>query len=266
MKNNFKEKKIIFYLVFIGIFILNSFAFALQVDWPKSPAGTGLSENSTLPDLIKYLYEWGISLGGLAVFVALLIAGFQYITSTGDPAKMKNAMDSIKSAGMGLLLLLGSWLILNTINPQFTTFSSLEFNPPDKSKLTPFKECKSNSECNEDYECKDNYCTPKPIASNPCENVTLIINGEEINIKANQDITKTIPTGTNFSSKTNESCYGVLEFYIRVANGKCEGTPTNFNINTEYTTSETYQCIKLNNYKTSSTPTDADQGGPIITP
>jgi hypothetical protein len=42
----------------------------------------------------------------------------------GEPAKLGEAKDRIRSAFFGLILLLGSWLILNTINPQLTTFKS----------------------------------------------------------------------------------------------------------------------------------------------
>jgi len=131
------SKKIILGIIIIlGIFIVNSVVFALQVSWPSSPAGTRLTDDSQLGDLIKYLYEWGIFLGGLAAFIALLIAGFQYLTSVGDPARMKDAVDRIKSAFLGLILLLGSWLILNNISPQFTTLQLPPFEPGTPPVIT----------------------------------------------------------------------------------------------------------------------------------
>ena len=92
----------------------------LNLDWPPSPLGTSFKENPTLLVFIKYLYEWLISLGGLAAFVVLVYAGFMYLTSAGNPQKMSDAMARIKSASFGLILLLSSVLILNTINPQLT--------------------------------------------------------------------------------------------------------------------------------------------------
>jgi len=59
-------------------------------------------------------------LGGFAAFIALIIAGFQYLTSVGNAGKMSDAMSRIRSAGLGLVLLFSSFLILNTINPQLT--------------------------------------------------------------------------------------------------------------------------------------------------
>jgi hypothetical protein len=114
------------FLIFIGILVPFSIAFAaweLELDWPPSPMGTDLYTDSTLSDLTRYFYEWGIALGGLAAFIAILIAGFQYLTSVGDPQKMADARGRIVWALAGLVLLLASWLILNTINPDLTTLT-----------------------------------------------------------------------------------------------------------------------------------------------
>ncbi|MBA7640098.1 hypothetical protein ES703_47763 [subsurface metagenome] len=120
----------------------------LELAWPNSPMGTSLTDNSKLVDFIKYLYEWGIALGGLAAFIALVIAGFQYLTSAGNAIKMRDAMKRIQSAVLGLLLLLGSVLILNTINPQLTTLkmppglSETELKPIEiEEKKGPSVEC-----------------------------------------------------------------------------------------------------------------------------
>jgi len=111
----------------ILVFIFSVFAFgalAREVAWPDTPLGTPFPE-AGMNLLVKYFYEWGICLGGFAAFIALVIAGSQYLASVGNPAMMREAKDRIISAGLGLGLLLGSWLILNTINPQFTHFPPL---------------------------------------------------------------------------------------------------------------------------------------------
>ena len=121
-------KKGIFLLILLfSILFISSAVFALEVQWPRSPAGTELTEDSNLTILVKYLYEWGIVLGGLVVFFVLIFAGFQYLTSAGDPLKMKEARERIVAAVGGLVLLLGSWLILNTLNPELTRLSVPSF-------------------------------------------------------------------------------------------------------------------------------------------
>ena len=117
------SKKIL--VIILGAFIIFPFIATakknLEVEWPPTPGmKTILTPDSGITTFVKYFYEWGIVLGGLAVFIALVIAGFLYLTSIGDPIRMKEAKDRIFSAVGGLVLLLASWLILNTLNPQLT--------------------------------------------------------------------------------------------------------------------------------------------------
>jgi hypothetical protein len=148
MKKFVQNRKIIF-LVLINLFVFTSIAFAtkrrgLLTDWPASPTGRTLHLESTITDLVAYIYEWGIALGGLIAFIALLIAGFNYLTAVGDPTKMKEAIDRIKYALGGLALLLGSWLILHNINPELTKFHVPEFRFPQTVRR-----------CNTRYDCPE---------------------------------------------------------------------------------------------------------------
>lgn len=142
-----------FYRIAAFLFVLTLFSlFASPVfalEWPNSPVGTAFEPTcekppadppdctpTTLTGMIKYLYEWGVVLGGLAAFVMLLVAGFQYLTSTGDPGKIKNARDRIASAIGGLVLLLSSFLILNFLNPELTTLRTPSFSVPSTDDST----------------------------------------------------------------------------------------------------------------------------------
>ncbi|XOA42700.1 MAG: hypothetical protein ACKKMO_02720 [Candidatus Nealsonbacteria bacterium] len=134
MRKFIRNKKILLLFVLLGFFFIVSKTFALEIDWPKSPVSdTQLNDDSVLGDMVKYFYEWGITMGGLVTFFSLLIGGFKYLTSIGRPTVMKEATDQITSAFLGLILLLSSWLILNTISPQFTTFQANPFDPENIS-------------------------------------------------------------------------------------------------------------------------------------
>jgi hypothetical protein len=117
---------------------------ALETTWPTSPFGTDLNSictpidnpDCTLSILIKYFYEWGIFLGGLAVLISLIFGGFLYLTSAGNPARLREAKDRIFSALIGLVLLLSIYLILNTINPELTTLVPPSFEPPEMPSVT----------------------------------------------------------------------------------------------------------------------------------
>jgi len=141
------DKKFAILIIFLMLFGIASNVLALENDWRPSPGSRiELTNETTLAEMVKYFYEWGVTIGGLVAFLALVMAGFQYMTSAGDPSKMKDATEKIKSAILGLVLLLGSYLVLNLINPELTTLRmpSLETptntlggiveEPPDISK------------------------------------------------------------------------------------------------------------------------------------
>lgn len=153
-----KNKKFFFLLILLVGIIISFDAAALEVSWPTSPMNTEFP-TSSISTLVKYFYDWGIALGGLAAFISLVIAGFLYLTSVGNPAKMQAAKDRAVWAIGGLALLLSSWLILNTINPELTT---LKVNPLNLSGTGAFcdtnAECitKCKNECGADEECETN--------------------------------------------------------------------------------------------------------------
>ncbi len=91
-----------------------------ETAWPPTPFDTEIGGCSTLVVLVKYIYEWGLSFGGIAVLLSLIYGGFLYLSSAGDPGKMREGKDRIFTALTGLVLLLSIFLILNTINPELT--------------------------------------------------------------------------------------------------------------------------------------------------
>lgn len=72
----------------------------------------------SLKDLISSLFKFLLMVAGLAAFVMMVLGGINYLTSVGDPGRMEDAKNQIFSAILGLIILLASWMILNTINPQ----------------------------------------------------------------------------------------------------------------------------------------------------
>lgn len=148
-----KKRNFLKIVIFLSIFLCfiigpQSLAFGqqprlLQLDWPPSPVPGGADLDANCRDygsttcnfalVVRYFYEWGIVLGGLAAFFALLIAGLKYISSFGNPAAIKDAKDRITSVFLGLAILLGSWVILNTISSQLTVLTPPGFQPPPVS-------------------------------------------------------------------------------------------------------------------------------------
>jgi hypothetical protein len=121
-------KKIIFLIIF-SLFILISIRvcyavdFQLNLEYPSVGGAETPSSNSTLPNLINYIYKFALLACGITALVAIIIGAFQYVTSAGDSSKAGDAKDKITSALLGILILLTSVLILRTINPDLVSLS-----------------------------------------------------------------------------------------------------------------------------------------------
>jgi len=108
------------YLSFIIIIILLLTAYpalALELQYP-SFGGININDNTTINELVAWFYYAIITIAGLAAFYTIVSGGFQYLTSTGNPAIMTEAKERIISAILGLLLIFSSYIILQVINPE----------------------------------------------------------------------------------------------------------------------------------------------------
>ncbi len=126
IKNMFyrnKPKKIaislaILLLLFIG-FSSVSAQFTPEVKYPEIGTKT-ITRATELPGYISYIFSLAIIIGVLIAVGSLIYGGFLYLSSTGAPEQMRAAKTRIFSALLGLVILLGSYLILNTVNPELT--------------------------------------------------------------------------------------------------------------------------------------------------
>jgi len=133
--------------------------FKFQTKWPKSPMGTDImaGNNPTMAVAIQYLYEWGVGLGGMAVFVSLIIAGFEYITSIGNPSKMQEAFNRIRDAVVGLIVLLSSYAVLTMIG---INLKSMKIDMPDFKFDSPVSTCTSDEGNPAPQCCEIKSCIP----------------------------------------------------------------------------------------------------------
>ena len=138
-----KAYKIISILFLTFTFLsLASFVFAqenlmesrqLEVPLPGIAGETEITNTPFLPDYIRYIFNFGVGISGIVVFVVFVYAGVIYLTSGGNPSKLSDAKDRMMSALIGAAVILGSYLILTTINPQL-----LVINPIiDTTELDP---------------------------------------------------------------------------------------------------------------------------------
>ncbi|SRR5258708_2141747 len=64
---------------------------------------------------VGFFLGWGIGIGGGIALILILVAGFQIMTSRGDPKQLQAGQELLTSAISGLLLLIFSLVILNII-------------------------------------------------------------------------------------------------------------------------------------------------------
>ena len=120
------KKKLLIILI-LGLFIALNFAFAQrtpEVTYPVIVPGVSPPTGQTdIAGYFRYIYTAAIALGGVICLIALIWGGLQFLISAGNPAQMADARERILYGIIGFLILLGSFVFLNEINPQLTTFT-----------------------------------------------------------------------------------------------------------------------------------------------
>lgn len=120
--------KILSSIFLISFLLLPNVSLALDIqlnfDYP-SFGGIDLNEDQDLNQLVAWFYYFIVGIAGLAAFTMLVWGGVQWLTSAGNPSKITEARERITSALLGLLIILGSWLILQVINPELTILPTL---------------------------------------------------------------------------------------------------------------------------------------------
>ncbi len=147
----------------------------METNWPDSPAGASLGEGAGIAELVAYFYEWGVIIGVIIFFAILLWSSFEYMTSTGNPGKVKNAKSRIVSGISGVLLLFGSYIILNTINPELSQISHIA--PPNIS--VGFQEFQAGI-ASEENMCEFAFVTTQEKESPEVEKIHFMIPGMKI--------------------------------------------------------------------------------------
>jgi len=114
------------FIILGGLLLLGLFSFpimgeagGLELNYPKIPGiATTPTSESSLAQYLAYLYYLVVDIVGVVAFIILIVGGIQYLTSAGSVNKAKAARHRIIGGGAGLLIVLGAFMILRTINPQ----------------------------------------------------------------------------------------------------------------------------------------------------
>lgn len=95
--------------------------------------GIGINPNTDFEGFINTLYYMSIGIAALLAVIKIVIAGVKYMLSEVVTNKSEAKKD-IRTALVGLLIVMSAVLILNIINPQLT---NIGFNPNQVQTVTP---------------------------------------------------------------------------------------------------------------------------------
>lgn len=98
-----------------------------------------------LTDYLSALFKYAITVAAVLAVIMIVIGGMQYIGASGNTSVVEDAKDRIYWAIVGLILALGSWLILNTINPNL---KNLELKGIEKQSIKDITTTELFSEIN----------------------------------------------------------------------------------------------------------------------
>lgn len=75
----------------------------------------------TLPELVKLVINWALYLSAIIAVIFIIIGGFMYITSAGDPGKASKGRTTLVNALIGLTIIVLSYLIVQILYDFLTT-------------------------------------------------------------------------------------------------------------------------------------------------
>lgn len=82
-----------------------------------APIG-GLTGAPTLSQYLQGMFRFLIGLSGALAVIMIVICGIKYMGSGDNSGARSDARECIKNALFGVLIAIGAWMLLNTINPQ----------------------------------------------------------------------------------------------------------------------------------------------------
>jgi hypothetical protein len=118
------------------------------------------------------VYRWVVGFAAILALLMIVIGGYAWMVGKPDKGR-----DLIKNALIGLILALGSYILLHTINPALVACNTLNLTPIHelefvvreiKLSTQPVSHVDVNTRCTQNSDCTSNICSP----NNTCAGVT----------------------------------------------------------------------------------------------
>ena len=139
IKNQTWKKNRFFLIPFFFFLLFPIIVFGVQINAPDVG-----STDSSIPQFLANFYKFAIMISGVLAVGMIIWGGILYTLSGASISKKNNGKELILSALFGLALVLGSYLILNTINPRLVELE----NPGGQLEQADFTDCSSSTMVN----------------------------------------------------------------------------------------------------------------------
>lgn len=147
----------------VGISSLNCGTSAEQTPITLGVSIAGVSQVSGLPEYINIIYRYLASISLVIAIVMVVYGGFLYLVGSAGISSVQRGKQIIKDAIIGMLIILGSYSILNIVNPRTTILS---LNPPaiecqewarredaESGALANLRHCLKDTDCRDGRVC-----------------------------------------------------------------------------------------------------------------
>ncbi len=108
------------------------FSQGLEVEYPTIDEYRPVSlDPGGFPEYLRYIIRFLTIGAGVVAFGALAYGGFLWMTSEGEPLKLQKSKSRIISSFVGLLIILGSYIVLGSISPTLVELERVEVEKTD---------------------------------------------------------------------------------------------------------------------------------------
>ncbi|MBU4421372.1 pilin [Candidatus Parcubacteria bacterium] len=103
----------------------------LQINIPTVEFSKAVVEGEyvRLPQLAQYIagiFKYSVAIISIVATIMIMVGGLLYLTSGGSAERVGRAKETISGAVIGLILALGSYMVLYVVNPDLVSFDALK--------------------------------------------------------------------------------------------------------------------------------------------
>jgi succinate dehydrogenase hydrophobic anchor subunit len=125
--------KTVLFPVFLFLFCFST-VHATIIDYKlEMPLLSGQENVTSLNQYLKMIFVYGLGMVGVAALFAIIYSGVRYLAAGSSDTRRSESKKGIWAAITGVILLIFSFLILNTINPQLTSWQEPDVKQIDIS-------------------------------------------------------------------------------------------------------------------------------------